>query len=321
MSFDLGKLDRVELRSIWPDEARNFTPWLSENIDRLAEVLGMDLELIDVEASVGDFAVDILARDLGTGYDVVIENQFGSTNHDHLGKIITYAAGFEAGTVVWLSETIREEHREAIEWLNERTDHNTQFFAILVELIRVDDSKPAFNLRPVVFPNEWKRARVSRKERSVSPRAEKYRNYFQVLLDDLRVAHRFTNAKVAQPQSWYTFTSSISGVVYGASFAMGDRVRAEIYIDLGDYDKNKKVFDRLLESKLDVEKQFGEALEWERLDEKRASRVAIYREGSIEDHDKKLADYHEWHIEMLLRFEKVFLPFLKSMQDSHNSVT
>ncbi len=306
MNYELGVIKRLNPKSVWPDEARFFTPWLAENLDKLGVVLGMDLELLEVEASVGDFNVDILAKNLGTGDEIVIENQFGATDHDHLGKLITYGSGFDAGAVVWIAESIRDEHRQALEWLNQRTDSQTQFFAIIMELIQVDDSNPAFNFRPVVFPNEWKKSSRSRVEKSVSPRAERYRVFFQGLIDRLREEHRFTSAKAGQSQNWYSFTSGISGILYGASFAQGDRIRAEIYIDQGDRDLNKALLDKLYEEKQQIEDEFGDELEWERLDERRASRVAIYRPGKIEDEDGDLREYETWLITNLLKFKSVF---------------
>jgi len=302
MENKFGVMKRINPRSVWPDEARYFTPWL----DELGAVLGMELELLEVEASVGDFAVDILAKNLGTGTEIVIENQFGATNHDHLGKIITYGAGFEAGTVVWIAESIREEHRQALDWLNQRTDSETQFFGIVIELIQVDESKPAFNFRLVVFPNEWKKSRRSRVGSTVSPRADRYRAFFQSLIDMLREEHRFTNARVGQPQSWYSFASGSSGITYGASFAQGGRVRVELYIDQGDQDKNKALFDRFFDERQLIEEEFGQELEWERLDDRRASRIAFYRPGKIDDDSNELQDYQTWLIDNLLRLKAVF---------------
>lgn len=113
---DFGEIKAVDIRESWPNEARDFTPWLAENIDRLSNALGMDLEVTTCEADIGDFSLDLLAKDLGSGRPVVIENQFGATNHDHLGKVITYAAGVDAVAVIWLMESMRDEHRQALEW-------------------------------------------------------------------------------------------------------------------------------------------------------------------------------------------------------------
>ena len=122
MMPEFGELKPVDIRELWPNEAHHFTPWLADNIERLGEAVGMDLEILAREAEVGDFSLDLLAKDLGSGRNVVIENQFGATDHDHLGKLLTYAAGVDAVAVIWLTETVREEHREAIEWLNRRTE-------------------------------------------------------------------------------------------------------------------------------------------------------------------------------------------------------
>ena len=306
---DFGELKAVDIRGLWPNEARDFTPWLAENIERLGEALGMDLEIAAREADVGDFSLDLLAKDLGSGRHVVIENQFGATNHDHLGKLITYAAGVDAVAVIWLTETVRDEHKQALEWLNRRTDAGIHFFAVVVQVVRIDQSRPAFIFKPVVSPNEWQRAARESVERQ-SPRGEAYRRYFQILIDELRDRHRFTGARAGQPQNWYSFPSGVQGVSCGTSFAQGGRVRVEIYIDQGDADKNKALFDRLLAQKSAVERDLGESLEWERLDDRRACRIAVYRPGSIEQSEEKLAEIQTWAIDRLLRLKKVFGPRL-----------
>lgn len=311
---DFGELKPVDIRGLWPNEARDFTPWLVDNIERLGTALGMDLEVAGREVDVGDFALDLLAKDLGTGRHVVIENQFGATNHDHLGKLITYAAGIDATAIIWLTEAVRDEHRQALEWLNRRTDAEIHFFAVVVEVIRIDQSRPAVTFKPVVFPNEWQRVTRETAERQSSPRAEAYRRYFQILIDELRERHRFTGARVGQPQSWYLFPSGVQGANYGTSFAQGGRVRAELYIDQGDAERNKALFDSLLAQKGEIEREFQEALGWERLDDRRASRIAAYREGTIEQTEEKLAEIRSWAIDRLLRLKRILGPRLAGTQ-------
>ena len=311
---EFGKIKKLNVREIWQNEAHNFTPWLAENLDKLGESVGMDLELVEQEASVGNFSLDILAKDLSTGHNVVIENQYGDTNHDHLGKLLTYAAGFDAYKVIWISEKVRDEHRQTIEWLNQRSDTETQFFAIEIEVFKIDNSRPVLNFKPIVFPNEWSKTKKDSIKNKPSVKGEAYREFFQTLIDIMRTKHSFTKAKKAQPQSWYTFPTGISGIVYATSFAQGGRVRTELYIDVRETEKNKNLFDWLFEQKQNIEGELGESLDWERLDDRQASRIAIYRKGSIEDREL-LDDIRAWTIKELLKFRKVFSNRLKTYKN------
>ncbi|MBM3494073.1 MAG: DUF4268 domain-containing protein [Armatimonadetes bacterium] len=311
MTQVLGQLKRLTPRTIWKNEARDFTPWLAENISLLGDVLGMDLEVTGTEGPIGDFAVDILAKDLGSNGAVVIENQFGKTDHDHLGKLLTYASGTDAMALVWIAEEIRDEHRQALEWLNERTDSETMLFAIVVEVLQIEKSPAAVNLKPVVFPNKWQKATKGTSSATPSPRAEAYRRFFQTLIDELREKHKFTGSRVAQPQNWFTYTSSFPGAVYGTSFAAGGRARVELYIDRGDTDQNKALFDQLAKKKEAIEAGIGASVEWERMDDRQASRIAAYRPGTILSDEAALAEVRQWMIETVLRFKEVFAPLLK----------
>ena len=299
--IELDTINKVDPHSVWNHEAHDFTPWLAANLHRLGEAIGLELELVEREADVGGFSLDLLAKDLGRNANVVIENQLATTDHDHLGKLITYASGYDADVVIWVSTEIREEHRQALDWLNQRTGSNTNFFAVVVEVIRIGESKPALQFRVVVSPNEWQKS-----EKTISEKSELYRQYFQGLLDELRETHSFTSARKGQPQNWYSFSSGNKQFVYGHSFAAGNRVRAEVYIDSGDVDENNDLFDRLHADRELIESEFGDPLEWERLDSKRASRIAIYRSGSIEGSSEDLQEIHDWAIQNLLQFKKVF---------------
>ena len=318
MTVKLGELRYVTPRQVWPDEARDFTPWIASNIGHLSDALGMELELTAQEASVGDFSCDVLARDMNTNHIVIIENQFGSTNHDHLGKLITYAAGLEATGVVWIAEKIREEHRQAVEWLNRHTDSDLRFFIIIVEALQIDDSPIAVNFKPVVFPNEWQRAAKESAD-GTTPKGEAYRRFFTALIDELREHHRFTNARAGQPQNWYSFRSGITGVDLAVSFGGRGKVRVEAYIDLRDEGENKSLFDELQRRRESIENAIGETLSWERLDEKRASRIATYHAGDVTGTPDDLAEIRTWAIDRLLLFRKVFTPILKEILGSRRN--
>lgn len=307
-----GKLQALDMKSVWKHEALDFTPWLCDHLGSLGAALGMDLELIEREANCGDFSLDVLARDLGSGGKVIIENQLTSTDHDHLGKLLTYAAGFEATAVVWIAQSFRDEHRQAIEWLNQRTDASTHFFGLTVKILRIDDSLPAFQFQTVVEPNEWQKT-IAVPGKAPTERGEAYRRFFQALIDELRVKHSFTSAKVGQPQNWYTFASGSSGVTYGASFAADKRVRVELYIDRGSTNENKAIFDRLLEIRPQIEGDFGAALTWERLDGRRASRIATYFPGTIDLPESDLAAVRAEAVKRLLTLKATLSPHLSAV--------
>lgn len=153
----LGKLEKVRIQDVWPLEASHFTPWLAqeENIAQLSDEINMDLEVQGQEERVGPFRADILCRDTANDNFVLIENQYGKTDHTHLGQLMTYASGLNAVTVIWISEKFTEEHRSALDWLNSKTDETVDFFGIELELYRIGDSAPAPKFSIVSKPNNW----------------------------------------------------------------------------------------------------------------------------------------------------------------------
>jgi hypothetical protein len=299
----------VSLRSVWQREALDFTPWLAENLSAPGSAIG--LKLVSREAPVGDFSLDLLARDLSRDRPAIIENQLEQTDHDHRGKLLTYAAGHDASAVIWVAPEFREERRQALDWLNQQTDSYVDFFAAVSEVMQIDNSRPAFNFKLVASPHAWRKRAIA--EATTSQRGEAYRAFFQSLIDELRQQHRFVRATLGQPQNWYVFSSGVSGVHYGANFALGDRTRSEVYIDRGDVNWNKVAFDRLRVSKADIETSLGERLEWDRMDDRQASRSSIYRQGSITNDAHTLADIRKWMLEHLLRFKQVFGLLLPSL--------
>ena len=315
---DLSKIEEVDLQEIWSHEAREFTPWLAkeENLSQLGEALRLDLELQEQESSVGTFKLDLLAHDRDSSQPVIIENQLTETDHTHLGQILTYAAGHDAGTIVWIAKKFRDEHRAALDYLNSRTGEDTKFFGVVVEVWKIDNSRPAVNFDLVATPNEWHKESVGKPgDGRTSERKERYRAFLQRLVDMLREEHRFTNAKKASAVSWKSFSAGpgLSGVTYNVSFARGGEVRVEVYIDR-DKEWNEELFDRLDERKGDIESKLGdESLSWERLDDKRACRIAAIRDGTIDDGPERLEEILEWMTERLLAFKKVFGPELAEL--------
>ena len=310
----LGAIEKVELATIWPNEATDFTPWLEENIAMLGDALGMDLAVRGREAPVGAFHLDLLAND-GSGRTVVIENQLRPTDHSHLGQLLTYMAGFDANVIVWIASEFRDEHAEALSLLNRRTGEDTEFFGVEIQLWRIGESLPGPHFNLVAVPNEWSKQPDRNVTEPVSERNERYRDFFQGLIDTLREKHHFTKARKASPTNWYAFSTGYGLVKYGANFAMGGRARIELYIDSSERDWNKKLFDHFNGHQTDFESELGGPLEWERLDERKASRIAIVREGSIDDDADTLSEIHDWMVDRLLKFRDVFGPRLNSWQE------
>ena len=150
----LGQLKEVDVKEVWPSEPQNFTPWLAKNLPLLEAALKLDLRVLQQEAPVGPFFLDILATDEG-GVMVVIENQLESTDHRHLGQLLTYAAGYDARTLIWITPNFRDEHRAALDWLNRWTSNEIKVYGVEVRVVRIGDSLRAPEFIPVVFPNEW----------------------------------------------------------------------------------------------------------------------------------------------------------------------
>src|SRR5438132_14411087 len=153
----LGRLKKVDLREVFSSEAGDFTPWLAqeENLSLLGETIGIDLELEAQEKDVGPFRADILCKDTATESWVLVENQLERTDHTHLGQLLTYAAGLQAVTIVWIAPRFTDEHRATLDWLNEITDDRFNFFGLEIELWRIGTSPVAPKFNVVSQPNDW----------------------------------------------------------------------------------------------------------------------------------------------------------------------
>ena len=263
----LGKLVAMKAADVWGNEPQVFTPWLSENLDLLADALGLEeLELKGIEVPAGDFRLDILAEDEG-GNPVIVENQFGATDHRHLGQLISYLAS-QAGkaTVVWVAEKVKDDHRAAIDWLNTNTSGDYDFFAIELEALKIGDSDPAPYFNVVAKPNNWARSvgAVAR-ESSTGELAERHRlrmQYWASFAEFLRRSN--TSFKIRRPNKdhWFEFPIGRSGIVISATISVEKwkRIGVELYLHR---DPLKLGFRQLFADKEAIEREFGEALEWQ----------------------------------------------------------
>jgi hypothetical protein len=299
MSVDLGKLEHVDPRSVWTHEALDFTPWLLANADRLSEALGIDLELEAAEHSVGGYSLDLVGRDITNDAVLIVENQLATTDHSHLGQVLTYAAGTGASTIVWIATAFREEHRQALDWLNESTGGEAHFFGIELQVVRIGDSvgAPLFNV--VVQPNDWqKQVRAATQTGAVTGKGALYVQFWGRFIERVRAEHPdWTRARAVGPYNWFEMKGPIKGCLISSSFAQGERLRHELYIDTGDGDRNADLFGHLRDRQEQIEGVYGQPLVWEELPTKRACRVADYKDGCSVADAERYEEFIDWFLD------------------------
>ena len=308
---ELGELEEVQLREIWKNEEYDFSKWLSEpkNINKLGDILGLTLIDVEREKHVGVFESDIVCKDEVSGVTVVIENQLEPTNHDHLGKIITYASGLEASVVVWIVSRAKPEHASAIQWLNTHTDESLSFFLLEIKAYKIGDSKPAPKFVVVEQPNDFVRNSKKERESSEKNNARKAEQLsFWELFNDAAVERgRPFNIRTPKPQHWYNIAAGSSDCHISVTLVNSEnKIGVEVYIP-----KNKELYDSLLEHKEEIESAIGHSLTWMRLDTKLASRIVTYIPGLDFDNKDNYSDLINKAIDEVVLFRKAFKPFLK----------
>jgi len=294
----LGALERLNPRNVWPREDTDFTPWLATHPEVLAKALGIDLEITEMEHLVGPFRVDLLGRDLTFDKILIVENQLEESDHGHLGQLMTYAAGTDAATIVWITTFLREEHRQALEWLNQQTGVDTHFFGVEVEVVHIGDSLPAPLLNVIVEPNDWQKAARNATASAGSSKSAMYANFWDQFLTRLRTDRpQWTRATRAPSANWFSMSVGVPpGCSINAVFGQGGHLRTELYIDRGTVEETSELFERLVAQKTVFEKAYDRNLSWEPLENRRASRVADHRDGMIEA-TEEYSDYFNWLME------------------------
>ena len=315
MTGTLGSIENVDPRSVWPNEAGDFTPWLAEHADLLGAALGLDIEIEQREAPVGAFSLDLLGREAGSDRVVIVENQLERTDHEHLGQLLAYAAGLDAKIVVWISPEVRDGHREAIHWLNEQTTDAVAFFAVELEVWKIGESLPAPRFNVVARPSNFQRAIVRGTTAAPSKRGIAYQQFFRDLVERMHAQHPgFTRAdpELIRYDRWIQFGSGRSGFSINPEFA-GERFRVGVSILTGDANRNKTAFDQLHGKQEAIEREIGLHLEWERLDNQVTSRIAAYRDGGIEAAPDVLEAHKHWAVELLPKFQAAFRPHIAAL--------
>ena len=311
----LGRLERVDLRDIWKTEGQHFTPWLAreEHIQLLGDAIGLDLELEAQEKDVGPFRADILCKDTLDNSWVLIENQIERTDHRHLGQLMTYAAGLDAVTIVWVASKFTEEHRSALDWLNKITDEKFRFFGLEVELLSINKSIPAPQFNVISKPNDWS-SNVSRAARKIEygepkPLQELQLKYWSHLSEYLE---QNSEMKIRSPrgQNWVDFSLGKTDAVLRISVnTQTEKLVTGVYL----YKNMKEKYEGVYEQRNIIESALDEKLKWESDIDKKTAVIKLERDGNINNQDD-WAEQHEWFKEKIESFRNIFRPIVRDFK-------
>jgi hypothetical protein len=318
----LGRLEKVDLRKAWLSESSDFTPWLAqeENLQLLGEAIGIELELESQEKEVGPFRADILCKDTTTDNWVLIENQLARTDHTHLGQLLTYAAGLNAVTIVWIAERFTDEHRATLDWLNERTDETINLFGLEIELWRIGDSRiaPKFNI--ISQPNDWARTvqRAAAGSGEVSAHKQLQLKFWTAFKEHLEAGGSVVRCQKPSPHHWMSHAIGRSGVSLNSIVSLwnsetgikGPEIRAELYM----YGPNaKQEFAALQKQKDAIEGALGFPLTWHNPEDKAACRLYSRQNADFLD-ETQWPQQFDWLQQRVETMYRVFAPMVRRLK-------
>lgn len=296
----LGKLEKIELREVWKHEALDFTRWLArnENIALLSKEIGIDIEVIETEMSVGRYNVDIYARDTESNKKIVIENQLENTNHDHLGKMLVYAAGLDADIAIWIVKDVNEEHRQAVEWLNDNSFEKINIFLVKVELWQIDNSPIAPKFQVICEPNNWAKVLKQQSKENVSDLELKQMEYWQGFVDYAKSKDKTYISQRPSIYNWYVIRIGSSDYKIKLVHSVNsDMIRCQLEIF------NDGIYKKLEQYRTEIDNKIN-GLEWEYLEDRKVNRI------SCNNNSKDNASSYVWLLDMVDRFKEVFLDYL-----------
>jgi hypothetical protein len=307
--MELGKLKLIAPRKKWEHEARDFTPWLAEHIEELNEALGLELEVENTEVAVGPYSADILAKDIGTNKYVVIENQLEKTNHDHLGKSITYASVLDASAIIWIATDFTEEHQKVLDWLNDHTNEDISFYGVQLELWQIEDSKPALRFNVVSKPNQAVRQAAKGKiDEELSDKRKFQLDFWNKFVAKLSKTGKIPSIQTPRADYWFDITLGKSNIhLSNTCNTNSNTVGVRVYI-------NSKIADTMypfLESKKDeIEEKIGQKLQWNPNNAPKDKVIILSYSTDFSD-DKKVDEALSWMVEYSIRFREVFSKIIK----------
>ena len=312
--ISLGRLKLVDPRQVWPDEATDFTPWLLDNEDYLGEVLGIDVVLEERERPVGAYSVDLFGSDETHQCPLIVENQLEVTDNQHLGQLLTYAAGTDSKTIIWVSPEFRDEHRKALDFLNSISDDETRFFGVEVAVGRIGDSALAPIFRVMCEPDNWRYLiQQGPKPTDLTSSQAAYYSFWTTFLKSLHAKHP-GKTKVQSPGSLSHIRLKYMrrGILIRGGFFAKGKFACQIYIDTVDEDANKAIFDALSLHKDTIETELATQTRWYEMLGRRACRISVSRDGTIKDtqtHDELIS----WLTLKYLDFVRVFVPLVQEL--------
>ena len=309
-SQSLSSIRKVPLRTVWSDEARDFTPWLAENIAELNMTLGMSLKVEGTEVQVGTRYIDILATDTDSGRPVVIENQLENSDGDHFSRTLFYAASKDADTIIWIAREFEEEHWLTLKWLNQRTGSQAKFFGIAVEVWSIDGSPPAPHFRVVVAPDDWRRGRPRRASRN------ERREFWQALKCKLEQNNLKVEVQAEEDLTdWWFTVDYIGGVRYAFDYTVDSENGFFLALQLDtlppagrNLEWCREALDLLKKDKESIEERVGSVLEWDREWGTRGSRTISYYPFNFYDLQESSDKLHTWAVEQYSLFRGAFDP-------------
>lgn len=296
--MELGRLEKRELREVWRHEALDFTRWLAkkENIALLSKTVGIDLEVVETEFGIGRYKLDIFAREVESRKNIVIENQLENTNHDHLGKLLVYAAGVEADVAIWVVKDVNEEHKRTVEWLNRNEDIN--IFLVKVELWQIDNSPIAPRFEVICEPNNWAKVLKGQSRENISNLELKQLEFWQEFVEYAKIKNKTYVSQQPSIHNWYVVRIGSSDykikLVHSAN---SDVVRCQLEIF------NDNLYKQLEQYKNEIDSKIN-GLEWEYEEERKVNRIGC--SNNSKDNDSS----YVWLLDMVDRFKDVFVEYL-----------